>query len=143
MLGRIPSFAVIVLIFATSTLALGQTSGLAGSPQVLTPSQVIQDKDKLLNNNLVVEGVLENEGTNYFTNSRLVIKQPGSDKSLVVRLRTPLETQRPPNDQQSAPPTQADYLGKKVKIQGVLKEQFVRGVGRAVVLETAQPPSIE
>lgn len=143
MLGRIPSFAVIILIFATSTLALGQTSGLAGSPRVLTPSQVIQDKDKLLNNNLVVEGVLENEGTNYFTNSRLVIKQPGSDKSLVVRLRTPLETQRPPNDQQSAPPTQADYLGKKVKIQGVLKEQFVRGVGRAVVLETAQPPSIE
>ncbi|MDA9414094.1 hypothetical protein XH81_04355 [Bradyrhizobium sp. CCBAU 25360] len=96
-----------------------------------------------MNSNLVVEGVLENEGTNYFTNSRLVIEQPGSDKSVVVRLRTPLEIQRPPSGQQSIPPTQADYLGKKVKIQGVLKEQFVRGLGRAVVLESAQPPSIE
>ncbi|WP_439397252.1 hypothetical protein ACRQ5Q_09145 [Bradyrhizobium sp. PMVTL-01] len=96
-----------------------------------------------MNNNLVVEGVLENEGTNYFTNSRLVIRQPGSDKSVVVRLRTPLEIQRLPSEQQSIPPTQADYLGKKVKIQGVLKEQFVKGLGRAVVLESAQPPSIE
>ncbi|MCK1744141.1 hypothetical protein IVA80_25720 [Bradyrhizobium sp. 139] len=140
---RIPSFAAMVLLLAASIPAHGQTSGPTGPAQVLTPSQVIQNKDKLLNNNVVVEGVLENEGTNYFTNSRMVIKQPGSDKSVVVRLRAPLEIQRPLSGQQSTPPTQADYLGKKVKIQGVLREQFVRGLGRAIVLESAQPPSID
>ncbi|WP_426421759.1 hypothetical protein [Bradyrhizobium genosp. A] len=143
MLGRITSFTGLVLILAASAFARGQTSGPTDSAQALTPSQVIRNKDRLLNNNLVVEGVLENAGTNYFTNSRLVIKQPGSDESVIVRLKTPLEVQRPPKDQQSAPPTQADYLGKKVKIQGVLKEQFVRGLGRAVVLESTQPPSVE
>lgn len=143
MSGCMRRFSVIALILATCQFAHGQTSGPTDSTQVLSPAQVIQNKDKLLNNRLVVEGVLENEGTNYFTDSRLVIKQPGSDKGVIVRLKAPLETLRPQNDQPSIPPTQSDYLGKKVKIQGVLKEQFVRGVGRAVVLESAQPPSLE
>ena len=136
------SGVITALLMLLPTVALAQTTN-DPPVQKLSPSEVVQNKDKLLNNQIVVEGVIENKGTNFFTDSRFVIKQPGSDDSIIVKLRTPLETALPPNGQQTRPTTMSDVLGKKVKLQGVLKEEFVRGVGRTMVLESVQPPEAE
>jgi hypothetical protein len=136
-------FAIVVCLMARPfSLVLAQTTAEQSLPK-LSPSEVLQNKDKLLNSQVVVEGVLENKGTNFFTDSRLVIRQPGSDDFLIVKLRLPLETIRPSNGQPTPPTTRSDVLGKKVKLQGILKEEDVRGVGRATVLESTQPPTLE
>jgi hypothetical protein len=133
------AFGLIVWPFC---LVSAQTAAEQTLPK-LSPTEVLQNKDKLLNNPIVVEGVLENKGTNFFTNSQLVIKQTGADDFLIVRMRVPLETIRPPNDIQAVPTTKSDVLGKKVKLQGVLREETVKGVGRTLVLEGTQPPAAE
>jgi hypothetical protein len=120
-------------------LVLAQTTVEQSAPK-LSPSEVLQNKEKLLNNEV---GVLENAGTNFFTDARLVIRQPGSNDSLIVKLRVPLETIRPSSGQPTPPTTKSDLLGKKVKLQGILKEEDVRGVGRATVLESTQLPTLE
>jgi hypothetical protein len=131
--------AVLSLI---GSVAFAQNAGTP-TPPSLTPSDVVQNQTKLLNKQLVVEGTLQNAGTNYFTNSRLVLKQSDSTDVLVVKLRVPLEIPRPANDTQNSPATASDYLGKKVRIKGVLKEENVRGLGRVIVLESTAPTVIE
>ena len=135
-------FVFLLCLAGRPCSVLGQTTAEPSIPR-LSPKEVLQNKDRLLNNQVIVEGVLENHGTNFFTDSRLVIKQPGSDDSLIVKLRLPLETLRPSDGELTPPTTRSDLLGKKVKLRGILKEEDVRGVGRAAVLETTQPPALE
>jgi hypothetical protein len=134
---------MLIVCAAAPLMACAASAQNAAEPKNLTPSEVVQNQAKFLNKELVVEGTLQNAGTNYFTNSRLVLKQADSPDVLVVKMHLPLEVFRPASDAQNSPATPSDYLGKKVKLKGVLKEEEVRGLGRVIVLDSAAATVIE
>ena len=83
---------------------------------------------------VVVKGVLVNEGTNYFTDRQLVVR--GKDKSsgsIAVTSPAPLTTARPQNTE-LAPVSLQDVLGKEVVVRGHIQQQPMTGSGLRDVL---------
>ena len=112
-------------------------SANSDSSEKFRPSQVATNKGVLTGKEIRVEGVLLNEGTNYFTDRRLTVKDSAAapEPGLPVKLQLPTEVPPGPSGEQTSPPVLSQYLGKKVVLDGILKEDFIRGFGRTTVLE--------
>jgi M6 family metalloprotease-like protein len=120
----------------TAVSSLGQQA--AASPQARAPDDKVTIAELQKNpaayagKTLKVDGTLENAGRNYFTDRRLVLRQPEGTGSVPVRWPgMPLDVPRPPGANKSRPSTLSDYLGKKVEVVGVLERVTGRdGVAR-------------
>jgi len=90
-----------------------------------------------------VEGLLENEGKNYFTDLRLVLKDE-EDHFVYVRPWLPAELPAmPPGATRERPETLSRYLGKKVELTAVLDRGTLRGVGDVFCLVVRSAKVVE
>lgn len=90
--------------------------------------------EQYLGKTVHVNGVLENEGKNYFTDMRLILKD-NEGHFVDVRPWLPLETPpAPPNAPGSKPETLSRFLGKKVDLVAALERDTVRRVGEVYLL---------
>jgi hypothetical protein len=129
----------IALRFAlASAVVAGGIWTTAGYGQATyTPSAVV-DSDGALNGKYVaVVGLLQNRGKNYFTDRRLVVTDTtGSAKaSLPVKAWVPAEAPPGPSGLTASPPLLSDYVGKKVILEGTIKENSLRGFGMVKYLD--------
>ena len=101
----------------------------------VTPTELLAKQDQLTNKPVVVQGILSNSGTNYFTDLRVILKDnTDAAAGVIVQPWLPIETRQHQTD--GSPPTAklSDFLGKKVEIHGVLTDSVVKHVGPAKIL---------
>jgi hypothetical protein len=105
------------------------------APDKVTPTELLEKKDELTNKPVTVEGTLSNSGKNFFTDLRVVLKD-NKDAAAGVLVQPWLPLEVPPGPAGAGPSTQtlADYLGKKVVINGALTDGVVKNVGATKVL---------
>jgi hypothetical protein len=90
-------------------------------------SELADHFERYANKTVTVQGKLENEGKNYFTDRRLVLKTVGTadaPKSVTVRsLPVPAETPSPPPESTVRQPrTISTYVGKEVNVIAVVEK---------------------
>jgi len=119
---------------AASTVATAQNTKPA---EILTPSQAIANLRGLMNKRISVQGVLANQGRNYFTDRRLVLKDTaGSNESgLPVVVLVPLDAASSQGTERGAVPILADFLNNRVLVHGVIGEIVQKGVGKTIGLQ--------
>src|SRR5262245_44530243 len=99
----------------------------AGAEERLTPSQLLANRDAYADKRIAVEGLLVNEGTNFFTDLRLVLKDANGAQSGAIHVRPWLPFELPPGPPGAAAgrETLAAYLGKRVILQGTYRDDVV------------------
>ncbi len=83
---------------------------------------------------LRIVGILDNEGTNYFTDLRVVLKDDAGDK-IYVRPWLPMST--PPSPivgGDAEPETLSQFLGKRVELTAVVERGTLKRVGEVYLL---------
>ena len=103
----------------------------------MSPSVVLANGEKLTGQKVTVEGTLLNQGTNYFTDRRLVVTDAGgqSRMALPVKAWVASEIPSPPAGQGTSPPVLSQYIGRKVILEGIIKEDNLRGFGKVKYLD--------
>ena len=87
-------------------------------PKVVTLADLVASPAEYVNQSIRVRGKLQNAGTNYFRDVRIVLRD-GSGNSVDVRPWLPLS--RPaPSEQTRTAPTLAEYLDRQVELDGSL-----------------------
>lgn len=127
-------FAASAVTLAIAVLAFaGEDAPANGGADAITPSEALADS-KAENGAVVkVVGTLENAGTNYFTDRRLVLKEVDGEGEINVQAWLPM-TAQPSTDPGKRREVMSDYLGKKVILTGKVTQQPVKGVGVTEVL---------
>ena len=138
----------------TLDIYVSRTTCPGALPQAVALSPLDAVNEKLRGEEVVIEGVLTNQGSNYFTDRKLVVTGQGGAASggeVVVTLPAPLEVEEPlgaspadgTGDSRSLedPDTLADLLNKKVILRGKLEKQVQQGMGLTdvFVVEEVQP----
>jgi|SRR5262245_32779761 len=121
--------AALVATIVSSLAALHQEAKAA---EVLRPSQIIANLDDFMQKRVTVRGMLVNEGTNYFTDRRLVLKDASGavGNGLAVMAWVPAETAPGQNTQSGSASVLSDYLDKTVVMEGVIGEITQKGIGK-------------
>ncbi len=116
-------------IFTSRTTCPGALLAAAVPPSEAAGGEVMRGEE------VVVEGVLTNEGTNYFTDRKLVVKgQEGGE--IIVTTPVPLESMAAGARSAGAtrPRDLSDILGKKVVVRGRVQKEMQKGTGLTDVL---------
>ncbi len=82
-----------------------------------------------------IVGTLDNEGTNFFTDLRVVLKNDEGD-TIYVRPWLPMST--PPSPRgggEEGPKVLSQYLGKKVELTAVVERGTLKKVGEVYLLK--------
>jgi hypothetical protein len=113
------------------------------SEPVVSVEALASSPDQYLGKTVRVKGTLENQGTNYFTDLRLVLKD--QDGNFVhVRPWLPLETPpAPPNAPGRRPETLSRFLGKTVELVATLDRDTVKRVGEVYLLVVKSAKVVE
>jgi len=99
--------------------------------------------EQYLGKTVRVKGTLENEGTNYFTDMRLVLKDAGGH-FVHVRPWLPFETPpAPPNAPGRRPETLSRFLGKTVELVATVERDTVKRVGEVYLLVVKSAKVVE
>jgi hypothetical protein len=125
--------------------ATAQPANVSGPAGKITPSELLAKENQLTNQPVTVEGVLVNQGTNYFTDLKVVLKD-GKDRSETgVRVQPWLPTELPPlpSGNRSSRPTLSDYLGKRIVVEGVLTDSAAENGGTAKILRVDKARIVE
>lgn len=77
---------------------------------------------------VILKGKLQNAGTNYFTDQRLVLTAEGQDP-IVVQGFAPAEISGDRSARRGGPPVLSNYLDKDVVLTGHMETKLVKGVG--------------
>ena len=128
---RQASDSVTLDIFTSRTTCPGALpQEVAISPAEATSGEVVRGTE------VVVEGVLTNEGTNYFTDRKLVVTGQGEQGGeIAVTVPAPLETARGgTSSDEASPEALSDILGKRVVLRGRVHKEMQKGVGLTDVL---------
>lgn len=118
-------------VFTSRTTCPGALAAAAVPPSEVAGGAVARGEE------VVVEGVLTNEGTNYFTDRKLVVKGEGpSGGEVLVTSPVPLESIAAPSTTSRAagPKDLSDILGKKVLLRGRMQKEMQKGTGLTDVL---------
>lgn len=117
--------AIVSAAILTSMVVTAQDTPAA--TKVLTPSEakVVAQRDS--SKVVSIKGQLQNAGTNYFTDSRLVLKNGSGEIDVEAWLPMTVED---PMDSAGVdkPKVISDYLGKNVVLTGMVTKQSVKGV---------------
>jgi M6 family metalloprotease-like protein len=119
-------------VFVNQTTCPGNLAPAAVAPAAVAQQQVLPGQE------VVVQGILTNKGTNFFTDRRLVISgENGAGGELTVSAPVPLTTSPQPSAA-AAPADQptnlSDLLNKKVFLRGEIQRQMQKGQGPTDVL---------
>lgn len=107
----------------------------ATPPVKVSIEQLEREPEKFRDRTVRVRGKLENEGRNYFTDLRLVLKDDAGRK-LPVRPWLPLSLPpRPPAASGPPPAVLSDFLGKNVELVARLRKGTLRRFGEVWHLE--------
>src|SRR5947209_9148441 len=121
-------FCAIFLVIGT-----GATASRAAGP-ILTPSELVNRADLLPKEELSIRGVLQNAGSNYFTDRRIVLKdEKNTDSFVYVQGGPPVELPPGQGNVAAKPRILSDLLGKEVILKGTLDNGIKRGVGPTTV----------
>jgi M6 family metalloprotease-like protein len=114
---------IVLDVYVSRTICPGALSGAAISP-------VEAQNNAIIGQEVVVEGVLKNVGSNYFTDRRIVIEgvEPNGGQ-LAVSPPAVLESLGP-----NAPNQLDDLLGKTIILRGHLERSVLKGRGQSDVL---------
>jgi hypothetical protein len=124
----------ILAICALAALAAGccRRQACGSAAPVVALSRLAAKPASFAGRPLTVKGVLNNAGSNYFTDLKLVLSDGGSAVAVLPWL--PLEVPpRRPGAAGDRPAVLSDYLGKQVKITGSLRKD-----GEAYSIEVQQ-----
>jgi M6 family metalloprotease-like protein len=121
--------AVTLEVFTSRTTCPGAPlAQVAISPSEAASGSVVRGEE------VVVEGVLVNEGTNFFTDRKLVVKGEAGGGEIPVTAPVPLETAGAATAGATAPQDLSDILGKKVLVRGRVQKEMQKGTGLTDVL---------
>lgn len=128
----------------TFDVFVSRTTCPSTMPQAaISPSEAMSGK--LRGEDVVIEGVLSNQGSNYFTDRKLVVTGEGGANvggEVIVTVPAPLEMP----GAESTPPsadTLSDLLDKKVILRGKLQKQVQKGVGLTDVFVVEEVQIVE
>ncbi|RWQ31001.1 MAG: M6 family metalloprotease domain-containing protein [Mesorhizobium sp.] len=113
-------------IFVSQTTCPG-----ALAPVAVAPAEALSNSD--IGQEVIVEGVLSNRGTNYFTDRDLVVTGAGGEISVVSP--APLKSAQPDSfGSADGREDLSDLLDKKILLRGHLERQIQKGKGLTNVL---------
>jgi hypothetical protein len=125
-------FRVVVLVVAlvASMTMLPQRGETA---EILTPSQVLANLDGFMRKRVTVRGVLVNEGTNYFTDRRLVLRDAHGSVGSTLAVTAGVQTESAPGKTtpRGSAADLSDYLDQVVVMEGVIDEITRKGGRKA------------
>ena len=141
-------FLAAMIFFAVPISGCGSPDKPADADAVsmITIRSLVESPDIYLNRIVRVRGKLENLGTNYFADLRIVLRaQDTSDGSFVyVRPWLPVELPPlPPGSTRKPPPTMARYLGKKVELVALFTRGALKQAGKVNLLEVRSATILE
>lgn len=139
-MNRITAIAAVAALAAVGTAFICVAND-SNSEKVVTTSEAkaaATDGDQA--EIMTLEGKLQNAGTNYFTDRRIVLKD--SKGEIDVQAWLPL-TAAEPSSGSDKPEVLSDYLGKHVVLTGMVSKQPIKGVGvtEVFVVENANVAS--
>jgi len=111
----------------------------AQRPVQATLKELAAQPERYLKATVQVTGILENQGKNFFTDLRLVLKD-GEGRLFPVRPWLPLSLPpRPPAPQAPSGPARqpavlSDFLGKRVELTGIVEKGALRHAGEVYYL---------
>ena len=108
------------------------------SIMAISVKQLAERGDAMLGRRVRVVGILKNIGTNYFTDLRVVLKDPSLDGGFVyVRPWLPIELPPalPRGRPEKTPDTLSKYLDQRVELTAVFKKATLKHVGEVRLLE--------
>jgi hypothetical protein len=98
---------------------------------------------KYLGKTVTVSGSIENEGRNYFTDLRVVLKDEKGYK-IYVRPWLPVSLPPgPPGVKEKRPGVLSDFLGKKVELSGVVRRGELGKAGEVTHLEVTRAAIVQ
>ena len=96
---------------------------------------ITENPKKYLKKTVQLSGRLENEGENYFTDLRVILKD-GQGHFIYVRPWLPFELPpSPPGSTGKRPPVLSQYLGKEVELTAVVDRGTLKKVGGVYLLD--------
>ncbi len=115
------------------------------APTHYKPSEVVANEDTLNGKHVIVEGLLQNKGRNLFIDRRLVLIDASGDSKASLPVKEWLPFEVPPNSsgQDQRPAILSDYLGKKVVLEGTIKDDVLRGFGQVKYLQVESARIVE
>lgn len=109
--------------------------------------QLIENKESFLGKEIRVTGNLENIGKNYFTDLKVVLRNPDEENGdfIYVRPWLPLEfpTLPPGAPSSKRPDTLSKYLGQTVELIGLFNKGNLKHVGEVRLLEVESAKILE
>jgi hypothetical protein len=113
----------------------------AGGAARPTIKAIAQDPAAWLDKEAALTGTLENQGANYFTDLRVVLRD---DEGNAVAVKPWLPVSVPPGPKTGPrPKTLSSYLGKKVDLQCTVRRGELRGAGTTYYLEVKQARTLD
>lgn len=130
-----PLFALLTAWLVTPGAVPGRQQEDQPAPVKVSIEQLEREPEKFRDRTVRVRGKLENEGRNYFTDLRLVLKDDAGRK-VPVRPWLPLSLPpRPPAASGPPPAVLSDFLGKNVELVARLRKGTLRHFGEVWHLE--------
>jgi hypothetical protein len=127
---------VLALAGATAEARCATPPQGAESPGKPTVKAIAQDPAAWLDKEAALTGTLENQGANYFTDLRVVLRD---DEGHAVAVKPWLPVAVPPGPKPGPrPKTLSSYLGKKVDLRATVRRGELRGVGTTYYLEVKE-----
>lgn len=117
------------------------------SLETVSIRELIEKGETLLGKRIRVAGKLENIGKNYFTDLKVVLKDPDHENGDFIYVRPWLPLEFPPGPPgsraQEKPETLSQYLGQTVELTAVLKNALLKHVGEVRLLEVESAQIVE
>ena len=137
----IRGLAVTALVAAAAETGCAEPPAGAGGPPKPTIQTVAQNPAAWLGKDAALTGTLENQGVNYFTDMRLVLRD---DQGHSIAVKPWLPVSVPPAPQGGTRPrTLSQFLGKKVDLQATVRHGELRHAGTTYYLEVKQARTLE
>ena len=127
--------SLVLLLTVDPAIAVDGNAAKSEGGAYLNPSDLLTAEPQTVSKTVSVRGVLENLGTNAFTDSRLVLKD--SSGTAVVPVQPMLPTEVGPGKSPGFGPSSMmlqDFLGKEVIVTGSFDEGHSKAFGAAKVL---------
>jgi len=140
------NFATLILLgfvgtFQASACPAATRSGVQqpAKPTAVQVQELAAQPAKYLKQTVLTSGTLENQGKNYFTDLRLILKD---DQGRFVHVRPWLPVSLPPtppgrSGANEKRPVLSDFLGKKVELTAVVQKGDLRRAGDVYYLEVS------
>ena len=141
MVSPVRCLLLIILVGAVPGLACATPQAAGPSPRPSIKA-LAQDPAAFLDKDVELTGTLENQGANYFTDLRVVLRD-GEGNAVAVKPWLPVSVPPGPKTGAPRPKTLSSYLGKKVDLEATVRRGELRGAGTTYYLEVKQARTVD